>query len=49
MNRLQAIFSIVKANMQGQQLMNVRSTVNGDTCLAAALAHQGIVLQPSFT
>jgi len=36
---------------KGQESVNIKpfmQTNNGDTCLAAALAHQGIVLQPSF-
>jgi DNA-binding transcriptional LysR family regulator len=36
---------------QGKESVRIKpfmQTNNGDTCLAAALAHQGIVLQPSF-
>ena len=36
---------------QGKESVNIKpfmQTNNGDTCLVAALAHQGIVLQPSF-
>lgn len=36
---------------KGKESVNIKpfmQTNNGDTCLVAALAHQGIVLQPSF-